>query len=223
MTICKGFGTMTAPCCGARYPFPLYDSMNFSADAHWTDGWNERSLMPNEDGIRRCKCGQFLMLAQMDEDETQDGSDLPDMDKVTLAWLPECIAKATSVHMEIAARVSYWKHLNHDYRQRFKLYKQYVLPELSFEPSSVQRDNLERLVELFSQNDANYSRTFRLLERAEIHRELGQFDLALAMLDRIHPEDRDEVVDLMRRLCVEKQIAPWRYKWGSGSPAKLVC
>lgn len=54
--------------------------MNFSADAHWTDGWNERSLMPNEDGIRRCKCGQFLMLGQMDEDETQDGSDLPEMD-----------------------------------------------------------------------------------------------------------------------------------------------
>jgi hypothetical protein len=116
MTICKGFGTMTAPCCGARYPFPLYDSMNFSADAHWTDGWNERSLMPNEDGIRRCKCGQFLMLAQMDYDESRDGNDLPDMDKVTLQWLPECIAKATSVHMEIAARVSYWKHLNHDYR-----------------------------------------------------------------------------------------------------------
>lgn len=86
--------------------------------------------------------------------------------------------------MEITARVSYWKKLNDDYRQRFKLYKQCVLPELSFELSSVQRDNLERLVELFNQ---------------------------------------DEVVDLIRRLCLEKQIAPWRYKWGSGSPAKLVC
>lgn len=79
MTICTGFGIMTAPCCGARYPFPMYDSMNFSADAHWTDGWTERYLMPNEDGIRRCKCGQFLMLGQMDEDETQDGSDLPEL------------------------------------------------------------------------------------------------------------------------------------------------
>lgn len=223
MTICKGFGTMTAPCCGARYPFPMYDSMNFSADAHWTDGWNERYLMPNEDGIRRCKCGQFLMLGQMDEDETQDGSDLPEMDQVTLEWLPECIAQATNVHMEITARVSYWKKLNDDYRQRFKLYKQCVLPELSFELSSVQRDNLERLVELFNQNDTNYLFKFDLLERAEIHRELGQFDLALAMLDRIRPEDHDEVVDLIRRLCLEKQIAPWRYKWGSGSPAKLVC
>ena len=94
--------------------------------------------------------------------------------KVTLEWLPESLAEATSVHMEIAARVSYWQHLNHDYRQRFKRYKQYVLPELSFELSSIQRDNLERLV------------------------------------------------DLMRRSCLEKQVAPWRYKWGTGWPRTLV-
>jgi hypothetical protein len=151
-------------------------------------------------------------------DETQDGNDLPDMDTVTLEWLPECIAKATSVHMEIAARISYWQYLNHDYRQRLNLYKQYVLPELCFELNSIQRDYLERLVALFNQDKANYSRAFRLLERAEIHRELGHFDLALAMLARIQHEDRDEVVDLIGRLSSDQQAAPWRPKWGSGCP-----
>ena len=163
------------------------------------------------------------MLGQMEQDESQNGCHLPEMDTVSPELLPECIAKASSVQMEIAARISYWKHLNHDYRKRFKLYKQYVLPELSFELSSIQKQNLDRLVELFTQNDVSYSYANGLLQRAEIHRELGQFDLALAMLDRIDPEDRDEVVDLIRQLSLKKQTAPWRFKWSSGWPAKLVC
>lgn len=125
--------------------------------------------------------------------------------------------------MEIAARISYWKHLNHDYRKRFKLYKQCVLPELHFELSRVQKQNMDRLVELFDHNDATYSDEFSLLMRAEILRQLGQFDLALAMLDRIDPEDLDEVVALISQLSMNRQAAPWCFKWSSGWPAKLIC
>lgn len=73
------------------------------------------------------------------------------------------------------------------------------------------------------QGSIDYPRAFHLPERIEIHRELGQFDLALAILDRIQHEDRDEVVDLIGQLSMKKQNAPWRFKWSSGWPATLIC
>ena len=47
MTKSIGAITLAAPCCGARYAYPNYTSMNFMAWAYWTDGWRDRSLMPN--------------------------------------------------------------------------------------------------------------------------------------------------------------------------------
>lgn len=102
--------------------------MNFSAFEHWTDGWREYSLIPNDEGLRRCKCGQFVMIKDMvaiekseasdaDEDESND---LPYMDRVPDELLPECISKATREDMEVAARLGYWKYLNHDYRERYR-------------------------------------------------------------------------------------------------------
>jgi hypothetical protein len=31
--------------------------MNFSAFEYWKDGWRVQSPMPNDEGLRRCKCG----------------------------------------------------------------------------------------------------------------------------------------------------------------------
>jgi|GEM_PF-6745255 len=119
MTIVRGVRTLASPCCGAQYAFPRYVSMNFSAFEFWTDGWREFSLMPNDEGLRRCKCGQFVLIKDMvviekseasdaDEDESND---LPFMDRVSDELLPECIAKASSVDMEVAARLGYWRYL----------------------------------------------------------------------------------------------------------------
>lgn len=84
-------------------------------------------------------------------------------------------------------------------------------------------ESLDRLVEMCSHNDAAYSYAYALLWRVEIHHQLGQFDLAPLMLDRIDPESPDEVIDLIRQLCMDKQMAPWRFKWSSGWPRTLVC
>jgi hypothetical protein len=102
MTIVRGVRIIAAPCCGAQYAFPRYVSMNFSAFEYWTDGWREWSLMPNDEGLRRCKCGQFVLSkghglsrenrsTQMRDDDEQN--DLPHMDHVPDDLLPECIAQ----------------------------------------------------------------------------------------------------------------------------------
>jgi len=131
MTIVRGVQIFASPCCGAQYAFPRYVSMNFSAFEYWTDGWREWSLMPNDEGLRRCKCGQFVLIKDMvpvekteasdaDEDEPND---LPYMDRVPDELLPDCIAKASSEDMEVAARLGYWRYLNHDYRDRYRQHR----------------------------------------------------------------------------------------------------
>jgi hypothetical protein len=131
MTIVRGVRIMAAPCCGAHYAFPNYVSMNFSAFEYWTDGWREWSLMPNDEGLRRCKCGRFVLIKDMVSIERlaapsadyDESNELPLMDHVPDDLLPECISKASSEDMEVAARLGYWRHLNHEYRDRYRQHR----------------------------------------------------------------------------------------------------
>ena len=123
MTIVRGVRILASPCCGEKYSFPRYVSMNFSAFEYWTDGWREYSLMPNDEGLRRCACGNFVLLKDMVEVDTAESSELPYMDHVPDALLPECIENASSMEIEVAARLSYWRHLNHDYRERYRQHR----------------------------------------------------------------------------------------------------
>lgn len=124
MTIVRGVRILAAPCCGARYQFPNYVSMNFSAFEYWTDGWREFSPMPNDEGVRRCQCGQFVLLKELVEIETAETSELPRIDHVPAELLPECIAQASSEDLELAARLGYWRHLNHPYRERYRQHRE---------------------------------------------------------------------------------------------------
>lgn len=103
--------------------------MNFSAFEYWTDGWRDGSLMPNDEGLRQCKCGQYVLLRDMVEMEIAEASDLPRMDHVPVELLPDCIEKATKPEMEVAARLGYWRHLNHEYRRRYREYRDEINAE----------------------------------------------------------------------------------------------
>lgn len=50
--------------------------------------------MPNDDGLRRCKCGQYVLLKDMLAVDTAETSGLPYMDGVPAGHLPACIVKA---------------------------------------------------------------------------------------------------------------------------------
>lgn len=123
MTRASGVHILEAPCCGARYAFPRYTSINFSAFEYWTDGWREWSLMPNDEGLRHCQCGKFIRVAEMLKVETAEDSDLPSMEHVKSALLPQCIAQAANEEVEVAARRSYWHHLNNAYRDIYRKHR----------------------------------------------------------------------------------------------------
>lgn len=120
MTMIRGCRIMAAPCCGAQYRFPQYLSMNFSALEYWTDGWREESLMPNDEGLRQCRCGQFVLINDLRLVEVVEDSNLPWMQQVADVDVPACIAKASSQPMEIAARRRYWRLLNRPYREQYR-------------------------------------------------------------------------------------------------------
>lgn len=120
MTIIRGSRTFAAPCCGARYAFPNYVTMNFSAFEYWTDGWDDGILMPRDYGIRRCTCGRFVLRQEMTELSTSDEFDAPNMDYVAPEQIDACIAAANSRDMEIAARRYRWHQLNHSYREQYR-------------------------------------------------------------------------------------------------------
>lgn len=124
MTIVRGVIAVAAPCCGARYSIPRYASMNFSAFEYWTDGWRELSPMPNDEGLRHCKCGQFVLLKNLVQVDANEGADLSYMNHVSADQLPDCIEKAVDEEMEIAARLEYWRHLNHGYRDRYRQHRE---------------------------------------------------------------------------------------------------
>jgi hypothetical protein len=123
MTIVSGVRIVAAPCCGARYAVPRYLSVNFMASAYWTDGWRDGSLMPNDEGLRRCQCGRFVLKKDLVKIDTAEASDRPDIDSVPDYLVPECIAKADSEDLEVAARLTYWRQLNHPYRQEYRQHR----------------------------------------------------------------------------------------------------
>lgn len=123
MTIIRGVRIVAAPCCGARYAAPRYVSMNFMAFEYWTDGWRDGSLMPNDEGLRHCKCGRFVLMKDLVEIESAETSDLPRIEYVSDELLPECIANAETEDIEVAARLGYWRHLNHPYRLRYRQHR----------------------------------------------------------------------------------------------------
>ena len=123
MTSIGGYSIRGAVCCGARYKTPRYASMNFMSSAFWTDGYREQSLMPNDQGLRRCTCGKFFLQRDLVEMEQVTESDLPFAPRVAPADLPLAIAQADSPVLELAARTDYWLELNHAYRDLYRVHR----------------------------------------------------------------------------------------------------
>jgi hypothetical protein len=97
--------------------------MNFSAFEHWTDGWRVHSLMPNDEGLRRCQCGRFILMKDLVDIGAAESSDLPPIDHVQEAQLSACIEQAGRDEVELAARLGYWRYLNHPYRELYRQHR----------------------------------------------------------------------------------------------------
>lgn len=123
MTSIAGYNISAAPCCGKTYRTLRYRSMNFSAWEYWTDGHTEGGLMPNGYGLRKCHCGAFYLRREMVDLGEVDESELENPSHVQAEDLPKAIANGRNDQVGMAARLEYWQHLNHAYRDSYRAHR----------------------------------------------------------------------------------------------------
>jgi hypothetical protein len=124
MTRTCGYYIRAAPCCGTSYRAARYRSVNFMSSAIWTDGYRENSLMPNDHGLRRCKCGNYFLQSELVTISEADETDEPLIPRLPPEDLPTAITQARTQAIELAARLDYWQHLNHRYRNQYRAHRE---------------------------------------------------------------------------------------------------
>ena len=124
MTRIAGYELIGSPCCRAIYAKARFSSVNFSSSAYWTDGRRENSLMPNDGGLRKCKCGKYFLLSDCATTGLDAGENPNFPQHVHECELHYSIKTASSDRVELAARRTYWMHLNDSYREKYKLHRE---------------------------------------------------------------------------------------------------
>jgi hypothetical protein len=107
-----------------QYSKRRYASINYSSSEYWTDGYREKSLMPNDRGLRRCGCGNYLLRHELIVVGHVATTDVPSAPMVGHEELPQAITQARNPSIELAARLDYWQHLNHPYRERYRAHRE---------------------------------------------------------------------------------------------------
>lgn len=245
MTRISGYQLHATPCCKTAYTTPNYRSMNFMAWEYWTDGYRGGSLMPNDQGLRQCKCGNFYLLKELLYITNLEESDAPATVSVQADDLPSVIAQARTAEIECAARLALWHHLNHPYRERYRTHRdaeeaatkaaweaanpdnrswwqhfrnvpppKYSRPQGSpftcppFELSPAQRENVLALLRLHASESVDLD----TLTLVELHRELGQFDLAEKVLRQLSRDQQGSPSEVLSRLVNERSCTLIRYR-----------
>jgi hypothetical protein len=124
MTRISGYELIASPCCRAIYAKARFSSVNFSSSAFWTDGKRENSLMPNDGGLRKCKCGTYFLMSDCTMTGLDAGENPNFAQHVHATELTLAIQTANSESVELAARRAYWMYLNDSYREKYKSHRE---------------------------------------------------------------------------------------------------
>jgi hypothetical protein len=123
MTRISGYTLIASPCCKSLYKVVEYASRNFSVYAYWTDGAKDGALMPNDGGLRVCRCGTAFLLRDAIRLEIEASGDTSFPPKPADTDLPSVIHAATSPQIEATARRNYWRYLNDGYRHQYRAHR----------------------------------------------------------------------------------------------------
>ena len=80
--------------------------------------------MPNDRGLRRCRCGNFFLQRELIVVGHVATTDVPGAPMVDPEELPQAFAQARNPSIELVARLDYWQHLNHPYRERYRAHRE---------------------------------------------------------------------------------------------------
>ena len=79
--------------------------------------------MPSGGGLRKCKCGEFYLLADAIAMGLAPDSDTPPAQFILAADLADA-TQSRKKSVELTARREYWRYLNHDYRDLYRAHRE---------------------------------------------------------------------------------------------------
>ena len=133
----------------------------------------------------------------------------PKAPSVTGAAIAELLdSKPQDKNLLIQARRLYWRHLNDQFRDEYRAYKEVHKDSFpAYAPSAAQMDNMEQLAELLEDHDMVDE-----LELGELYREMGQPLKARAKLAKVGEDDQKLCVMQLSLLEMGYQ-GPARFKF----------
>lgn len=192
--------TVSCPHCGAKARYPTLISGNTFGATYWTDGKRVAPMLPGLPQFVRCgSCGSCYWLEDEIEDDdgsadaVDEGRRLPYVKEASEAEMLEALrsGRVKGAESERKLRVLAWWMSNDPLRT------EHPLPDVRDAGSmEARRGNLQALVALLDDFDDN-----DMIMRAEIHRELGDFDAARRQLDEIRDVRFADAVKQLRALC----------------------
>ena len=189
------------PSCGAKARYQTSLSGNTFGATYWTDGKRVAPMLAELPQFVRCgSCAACYWLRDEigDEDdliadEVTDVERLPYLEEATEADMYEAlrIGEVTGRELQRQLRILAW------WKSNDSLRRQHQLPQA--QPAAltdVRRGNLQALLPLLNESDDN-----DMIMRAEIHRQLGDFDAAQRQLVELSDTRFAAVIGQLRELC----------------------
>ena len=133
----------------------------------------------------------------------------PKAQSVTGAAIAKLLdSKPQHKNLLIQARMLYWRHLNDQFRDEYRAYKEVQKDSFPlYAPSATQMDNMQQLAALLEDHDMVDE-----FELGELYRELGQPLKARAKLAKVGEEDR-KLCDMQLTLLEQGYSGPARFKY----------
>ena len=189
---------IACPHCGARASYGTLLSGNTFGATVWTDGKMEAPMLPRPPAVVRCAgCSTcyWLEKAEVVGERSQwggvgAGADAPEVEEPSEAEYYAAIQSGTATNRreEQNLRMLAWWRSNNPCRRGLEAARSDAAP-------AERERNMRALLALLTGTPAI------LIAKAELHRELGEWNEAIAALDRIRDRDYAKAVQQLRTLC----------------------
>ena len=133
----------------------------------------------------------------------------PNAQSVTGAAIAKLLdSKPQDINLLIQAPRLYWRHLNNQFRDEYRAYKEVHKDNFpAYAPSAAQMDNMEQLAALLEDHDMVDE-----LELGELYREMGQPLKARAKLAKVGAEER-KLCEMQLSLLEKGYSGPARFQY----------
>ncbi len=189
-------------CKGLFKQWTLASGNTFTA-RFWPDGLMKAPMMPDMPPLINCPCCEdFIWRSNCEEIEVINGYDSGDEIKAKYPNVKMYKDPTIDTFMLALEEKGLRKNREGYIRTKLMHFFNDVNRDMEIpisEPSNFQIENYKRLLEIATKDNANDT-----MIRAEIYREIGEFEKCLELLDKVKSEDFAINVAVLRDLCKNK-------------------